>query len=218
MDFVINCKLILIHNSQKSTALTNFITEKLSSICHIKFSSTLTAHYVFSSKPGSIGFLVLNDYYEELLSIIERLQSSFKWSFIIFVNAPQGSFRDAQIDISAGPLKVIKSASSEETFELMLRIVSYLSDERRMQEQIDFFEREEASLLNRSAFKSILASMLRDIVGVADERDLMALTSAYSFKRLLHATTSEFEDMLARGDLLEPSSVDKLRAFVQHFN
>ena len=161
---------------------------------------------------------MLNDYYEELLSIIERLQSSFKWSFVVFVNAPQGSFRDAQIDISAGPLKVIKSASAEETFELMLRIVSYLSDARRMQEQIDFFEREEASLLNRSAFKSILASMLREIVGITDERDLMALTNAYSFKRLLHATPSEFEDMLARGDLLEPSSVDKLRAFVQHFN
>lgn len=218
MDIVINCKLLLIHASQKSTVLVHFITEKLCSICRIKYSTTSAAHYIFSSKPGSIGFLVLNDYNEDTLPIIKKAQSSFKWSFVIFVNAPKISFRNAQIDIPAGPLKILKSASAEETFELILRVVSYLSDERRMQEQIDFFDREEASLLNRSASKSILTSIFRDIIGIIDDRDLLALTNAYSFKRLLSASSSEFDGMLARGDLLEPSSVERLQSFAQNFN
>ena len=173
---------------------------------------------MFSSKAGSIGFLVFNDYEKTMAPTINKVQLSFKWSFAIFFDAPRVSFQNAQIDTPAGALKILQSASLSDTVELMLRIVSYLSDEKRMEQQVAFFAREEASLLNRSTSKSILASMLRDEVGVRDERDLTSLANAYSFKTLLHATITDFEDMLMRGDLVEPSTVDRLRVFIQNIN
>ena len=217
MDIVINCKLLLIHTSEKSTILTNYITDKLSATCHIKFSSTSASHYVFSSKPGSIGFLVFDEYNKEMLSGIKKAQSSFRWSFVIFNNIPETSFRNAQIDIPVGILKILQANSNDEVFELILRIVSYLSDERRMKEQIEFFEREEASLLNRSVSKSILTSMLRDKIGIMNERDLTIILNTYSYKSLLHATVDEFEDMYAAGKL-EWSTVERLGVFIQNFN
>lgn len=157
----ISCRVLLVHNSVKKSVITHHILSSLDPASKIKYINNSAADYIFSLPTGSIGFNIYTNFNtSDVLQNLLASQSSCKRSYAIFQGISNEKWQHAQRGIPSGKLHLLRSCSNEETIEMILRLISSLSDEKRTREQLEFFKKERAALLHLSVVRSTSAANL----------------------------------------------------------
>jgi hypothetical protein len=138
------CRLVIIKDSIKETALAKTLTALLSAMIPVKTSLSSTTDFLFSYSFGSFAVSFYSTFDEEILQSMLKMQQSSMRSYAIFRDLHDEAWARVQQDLpgGSGKLNILRSESIEESIDIVIGILSVIPDVRKTEQQVEYFRRE----------------------------------------------------------------------------
>lgn len=164
-EMIRGCRLVIIKDSIKETALAKTLTALLSATTPVKTSSSSTTDFLFSYSFGSFAFSFYSTFEEEILQSMVKMQQSSMRSYAIFRDIHDEAWARMQQDLpgGSGKLNIMRSDSLEESIDIVLGILSVIPDVRKTEQQVEYFRREADLTISTEKGKAIAKVAMSNI-------------------------------------------------------
>ena len=216
----IQCRLILINEKFKASAICRFVLQHIHPSNKMNYSKSTAGDLLFSLSTGSIGFICCNDFDANIKEELKKVEASFRRSYAIFVGIEESLWIKALVEVQGGNLNLLLVQTDEEGADLIVRIVQSFSDQRRTSFQEEYFERERESLLKGSVARRIFLKILLDenFIGLQSENEAYVLLSSFSSigQFLSVASKAEIIEQVIMNAIgrIESDTVRKIQSFL----
>ena len=124
-----------------SIAFCDAVLRVLSDTTLVRYSAKANSDFLFSFASGSVGFGVYTEYSSETLQSLLKMEKASWRSYGIFRNFNEISWGNLQKHLPGGKLQLLRSSSLEESIDLLIRVLSFVGNEFKAKQQIEFFRR-----------------------------------------------------------------------------
>jgi hypothetical protein len=138
-EALVTCRLVIVKDAIKSSALASALTSLLPSTALVKTSVTASSDLLFSYPSGSLAFGFYSIFDESSLTSMLKLEKSSRRSYAVFRDVDDDMWMQAQQSLPAGKLQMLRSNSFEESVDIVLRILSIVNNEKKARQQIEYF-------------------------------------------------------------------------------